>query len=130
MLKTFAVRFTCAVELGLGDLPHLQGKGEVLEDGLVRIERVVLEDHRQVAVLGIEIVDRAIAEQDLAGGDVDQPRDQVERRRLAAAGRTDQRHELAIVDLERNAIDGDDVAVGLAHLAQRHTRHCPWLRHR
>ena len=42
------------VELGLGDLAHAQRKGEVLEHRLVRVEGVVLEDHRQVAVLGIE----------------------------------------------------------------------------
>ena len=41
------------------------------------------------------------------------PGDQVERRRLAAAGRTDQRHELAVFDLERDAIDGDHIAIGL-----------------
>ena len=32
--------------------PQLHAKGEVLEDGHVRIERVALEDHREVALLG------------------------------------------------------------------------------
>ena len=51
------------------------------------------------------------------------PGDQIEGRRLAAAGRPDQRDELAVLDLERDAIDGDHIAVHLHDFAQRHTRH-------
>ena len=65
----------------------------------------------------------AVAEQNLAGRDVDESGDQVERRRLAAAGRTDQSHELPVLDFEREVIDGDDVAVGFHDLAQRQARH-------
>ena len=42
-------------------------------------------------------------------------RDQPQRRRLAGAGRSEQREELARLHLEVDAVDGDDVAVGLAH---------------
>ncbi len=49
-------------DLGARQLPHLQRKGEVLEHCLVGIERVVLEHHGDVPILGIEIVDHAVAD--------------------------------------------------------------------
>ena len=44
------------------------------------------------------------------------PRDQLQQRRLAAAGRADQHHELAVADLEADVVDGVRAAalVGLA----------------
>ena len=46
----------------LRQLAHLQREGEVLVDRLLRVERVVLEHHRDVPVLGIEVVDQAVAD--------------------------------------------------------------------
>ena len=57
---------TLLVDLGLGQLAHLQREGEVLVDRLLRVERVVLEHHRDVPVLGVEIVDHAVADDDVA----------------------------------------------------------------
>ena len=54
------------VDLLVGQLPHLQREGEVLVDRLLRIERVVLEHHGDVPVLGIEVVDHAVADDDVA----------------------------------------------------------------
>ena len=39
------------LDLRLGDLAQLQPEREVLADGHVRVERVALEDHRDVAIL-------------------------------------------------------------------------------
>ena len=44
-----------------------------------------------------------------------EPRDHAQRRRLAAARRAEQRDELALRDLERDVVDGGDVAVLLGH---------------
>jgi hypothetical protein len=66
----------------------------------VRVERVVLEDHRDVAVLRRQPVDDAVGDADLAAGDVLEPGDHPQRGRLAAAGRADQDDELAVGDLE------------------------------
>ena len=42
--------FDPALDLVLGELPQLEAEGHVLEHGHVRIERVVLEHHGDVAV--------------------------------------------------------------------------------
>mgnify|MGYP000213876608 CR=1 FL=1 len=39
--------------LGLGQLPQLEPEGEVLFHGHVRVEGVVLKDHRDVALAGL-----------------------------------------------------------------------------
>ena len=51
-----------ALDLGLGDLAQLQPEREVLADRHVRVERVALEDHRDVAILGRDVVDDAVAD--------------------------------------------------------------------
>ena len=90
------------VDLGRRHPAHLQREGEVLVDRLVGVERVVLEHHRDVPVLGIEVVDDAVADHDVAAGDRNEPGDEVEGRRLAAARRSDEGDELAVI--RRSAI--------------------------
>ena len=64
-----------------------QAERHVLDHRHVRIERVVLEHHGDVAVLRRHVVDDVAADGDLAAGDVLQARDHAQRRRLAAARR-------------------------------------------
>ena len=65
----------------------------------MRVERVVLEHHRDVALGGLEVVDDAAADRDLAAGDLFQPGDHAQQRGLAAAGGADDDDELAVADL-------------------------------
>ena len=44
-------------DFGLRKFPQLQSKGHVVVDRHVRIERVILEDHRDIAVLRRDVVD-------------------------------------------------------------------------
>ena len=73
------------VDLVLGQLAHLQRERQVLVDRLLRVERVVLEHHCDVPVLGVEVVDHPVPDDDVARRDRDQPRNEIERGRLAAA---------------------------------------------
>ena len=50
------------VDLGLGRLAHLQAERQVLAHGHVRVERVVLEHHRDVAGAGRGVGDVAAAD--------------------------------------------------------------------
>ena len=84
---------------------------EILRDRHVRIQRVVLEHHRDVAIARRHVVDDALADRKRARRDRFEPGDHAQQRRLAAAGRPDQHEQLAVDRLEARARDGD-VAVG------------------
>ena len=80
---------------------HLEPVAEVLADGHVRVERVALEDHRDVAVARRQVGDVAAADRDRPRGHLLEPGDHAQERRLAAARGPDEHHELAVCDLER-----------------------------
>ena len=66
--------------------------------GHVREQRVVLEDGVDVAVVRRDVGDVLAAEQDRAGRRLLEAGDHAQHRRLAGAGRPEQREELAVVD--------------------------------
>ena len=99
--------------LCLGDLAHDQPVRDVVADGHVREERVVLEDRVDVAVERRDRGDVGAVEQDPAGGRQLEAGDHAQGRRLARARRPEHREELAVADVEVDAVDRDDVAVVL-----------------
>ena len=54
---------------------------------------------------GGEVVDPLAVDEEIARGDVLEPGDQAQQRRLSAAGRADEDDELAVVDVEVDALD-------------------------
>jgi hypothetical protein len=105
-------------------LSQLQAEGHVVERAHVRVERVVLEDHRDVAVLRRQPVHDVIADANRPLGDVLEPGDHPQRRGLAAAGRTDEDNELPVADLEVQPGDGlRAVRVDLRQLLELNLRH-------
>ena len=122
-----------ARDLVLREALEPQPERHVLVHRHVRVERVVLEHHRHVAVLRRDVVDHLAVDRDLAAGDVLEAGDHPQRRRLAAAGRADQHHELLVGDVEIDAAHRLGVVEPLDHLAKRHLRHDaldlnPWWR--
>jgi len=89
----------------------------------VRVEGVVLENHRDVAVLGRHVGHHAVADQDVAAGDFLQPREAAQRRRLPAAGGTYQHQELAIGDVQVQVVDGRDPVEAFGDMVEDHLRH-------
>jgi hypothetical protein len=71
----------------------------------VRVQRVVLEHHGDVALGRFQVVDHAVADGDLAAGDFFQPGHHAQQRRLAAARGADDDDELAIGDVGVDAVD-------------------------
>src|SRR5207237_2936707 len=63
-------------------------------------------------------IDPLSVQQDLAFARLNNPRDRAQRRGLACSIRTDQRHDLARLDTQRDAFDGVDVAVERVDIAQ------------
>ena len=89
----------------------------------MRIERVGLEDDADVAVLGLDLVDEVAVEQELAAARQIDAGEHEEARRLAAAGRAEQRHELAVLDRQVHVGDDLDVAEALDDVAELDPRH-------
>ena len=84
----------------------------------MRIERVGLEHHGDAAIGGGDRIHGLAADQQLAGGDLLQSCDHAQQRGLAAAGRADEDHKLAVLDGERHVTDGLDPAEGFGDVFQ------------
>ena len=99
-------------------LCELQGKAHVLVHAHVRVERVALEDHRQVALGRRFVGDVASFEVDGAGGGRLEAGDQAQERRFAAARGADEDDELALLDFKIDAFDDARFAKGFFDAAQ------------
>ena len=84
---------------------QLEREAHVLGDRLGRVERIVLEHHRDVAVLGRHPDHVLAADLDVALVDVLQPGQHPQRGALARSGRADQHDELAVGDVEVERVD-------------------------
>jgi hypothetical protein len=80
---------------------HAQAETDVAVDRHVRKQRVILEHHPEAAPLGRKGVDPRVVQHDRAAGERQEAGDAIERRRLAAAGGTEKRDELAALDRHR-----------------------------
>ena len=92
------------------DPPLLESVRDVVEHGEVREERVRLEDGVDGTPVGRQVRDVAAVDQHDAGVRPLEAGDQAKGRRLAAAGRPEQRHELPFDDGQVECFDGGDVA--------------------
>ena len=101
------------VPLGPGHVLHLEREAHVLGDGLARVEGVVLEHHRDVPVLRLHVADVPPGDLDPAAVERLEPRQHPQRGRLARARRADQHHELAVLDVEVEQVDGRRGALGV-----------------
>ena len=90
----------------------------------VRIQRVGLEHHRDVAVLGRDVVDDPRRRSRSRPRRVLEPRDHPQRRRLPGARRPDQDRELAVGDLQVEPVDrARPVVEDLRDVLERDLRH-------
>ena len=92
--------------LVLVDAGDLQGEAHVLGDRHVRVESVVLEHHRDVAVLRRNIRHVALTDEDVAVVDLFEAGEHAQGGGLSTAGRTDENQELAVCDLQVELVDG------------------------
>ncbi len=109
-----------AVDLG-GDLgparaAGTQAIGDVLRHGHVRKQGVVLEDDADVALVGRQVIDRRAVDPHPAGDLADKAGDDAEQGGLAAARRPEQRHDLAGLDRQADAVDRHGRTVADRHV--------------
>ena len=123
-----------ALELGLDpfvdlvprNLLSLEPEAHVLADVQVREERVALEDGVRRPLVRRQLGHVVIVDQDLPGIRLLEPGHHAQRRRLAAAGRAEQREELAAGQFQVQVVDRDQLAEALRHALQRDARlRCP-----
>ena len=84
--------------LGGGDALHLEPERHVLRHRHVREERIALEHDAEAALGGLDGQEIAAFEPDRAAARLDEARDHLQGRGLAAARRAQQRDELALLD--------------------------------
>jgi hypothetical protein len=90
----------------------------------MRIERVVLEHHRDVAVCRLDFVHHAVADLNRAARDGLKPGHHAEKRGLAAARGADQHAERAVLDVQGHAFYGFHIPrIDLPHRIERHACH-------
>ena len=92
------------------DLADIEPKRDVVGDGHVRPQRVALEHHAGVALVGGEEGDVAglapFDEEQPTGRGLDEPSDHAEKGGLAAAGGPQEEEELARFYFERDSVHG------------------------
>ena len=91
---------------GVVGLLHAQPEGNVVAHGHVREQGVVLEHHGDAAVAGLQPVDRLAADAEAACRLRFETGHDPQERGLSAAGRAEQRDELTVADVERDALEG------------------------
>src|SRR5262245_7417435 len=101
----------------------LQPEGQVVAHAHVLIERVILEYHRDVAVLRLKVVHDPPADGDGAAADFLEAGDHAQRRRFAATRWAYQHAKLAIFDGKIDVLDCDHVAVNLVHIGEYDVGH-------
>src|SRR5262245_52421163 len=92
--------------LALLDALRPEREGDVGEDGLVRIQRVTLEDHRDLANPRREAVDDVSTDENLPTGGLFQPGDRSQQGCLAAPRRPEEDDVLALLGRQVDAVDG------------------------
>src|SRR6185437_3727863 len=106
--------------------------GDVLLHRHVRPDGVALKDHRHLPPFRRHRAgprrQHAAVHFDAARGRVEKAGDHAQGRGLAAAGRAEQRDELAMLQLEIDAGDRDEIAEAALDGAQRELRHQTFLR--
>ncbi|OPY90292.1 MAG: hypothetical protein A4E72_00739 [Syntrophus sp. PtaU1.Bin208] len=100
-----------AVHLLLFDLPDAQAERQVFIHGDVRVKRIILEHHGDVAVLGFHVVHHAVTDLQDALGDVLQARDHAQGGGFPAAGGADEHDELLVLDFQVEILDSDHLVV-------------------
>ena len=91
-------------------------EGHVLIDGRVWVQGVVLENHRDIPVLGGDVVHQLAVDVKLTLGDLLKTCDHSQRRGLAAAGGPTRNDELLIGDVKAELLHRDNALLGYLEL--------------
>ncbi|EGE56213.1 hypothetical protein RHECNPAF_73009 [Rhizobium etli CNPAF512] len=102
---------------------QLQAESHVLVDGHMRVERIILENHRDIPILRGDVVHDVAADLQFSSRDLLEAGDHPERRRFAATGGADQDDEFLIGNFQIDIVDDGERAVGFVQLFKRNAGH-------
>ena len=112
-------------DLLLGQLAVLQAELHVLPHRHMGEDRIVLEHHADVSLGGIQIVDTAVVEVEIAALDAVEASDHAQQSGFTAAGRPQQCKKLALLDLQTQIRDDDVLSVLFQSMSDRNVvAHC------
>lgn len=102
----------------VGPLPHAETEGDIVRHCHVPEEGVMLEDHADLALPGRRRADVFTVKTDRTTSRVGrfESGEDTQESGFARAGRTDEGHELAGLDLQRNGLEGAGTAKGFAQV--------------
>ena len=100
------------VDLVLGGVTQLQREGHVIINGHMGVQRVVLENHGDIAVLGGDIVDELAVDVQLAAGNLFKAGDHAQCGGFAAAGGADQNDEFLVGNVQVERLNGHNALIG------------------
>jgi len=95
-------------DLSSGCSTQLESKSEIVVNSHVRVQGVALKDHRDIAILRRDVINHAVADEELPGGDGLEAGDHPQCGALAAAGRTNENNEFTVGDVEVYSVNGDN----------------------
>src|SRR5262249_39624419 len=95
-----------------------QRERHVVFHGHVGVEGIVLKHHGNVAILRVALVDELAVDADFPAGSLLQAGDHAQDGALAAAGGTNENHELLVGNLKVNAVNDGVSTKGLAELPE------------
>ena len=110
------------LDLGLRHSVLLEPEGDVALDRQVREQRIALEHHVDRPPVRRHAGDILPVQQDAALARLLEAREHPQQRGLAAARGPEQREEFAFEDVQRQPLDGDEIAEALAHRLEPHQR--------
>src|SRR6056297_47879 len=114
-------------DLRLGQPRDTQAITHILRHAHMRVERVVLEDHGNVAIHRLKIVGTLPADAQLALGDRLQPGHHAQEGGLAAARGADDDDEFAILNVDAHALDHLGGAKAFLDIVQLYSCHVAYF---
>ncbi len=95
----------------LGDVTQPEGEPDVLPSPHLGEQDGILEDHRDVPVLRGNVGRVMSTDENRTRGDIVETSDGAQDARLARTGRPDDRHQLAVGDIQADAVEDGDTAL-------------------
>src|SRR6266446_5436852 len=102
---------------------HLEAEGHVVGDVHVGIEGIALKHHGDIAVFGLNTIDQAVPNVEIASTGFIQPCHHAQDRAFAGTRGSDQHHKFVVIDGQAEIMHHLYVAEGLVDVLEANTGH-------